>query len=862
MSLAGSPPPAGAPPTTTTASTSDDKDASKEDSMPNFLVSQGLSEVFDLNEDSGTGDSQGHAAPAPPASAARDINPAWFASLPGAAATAAARDPDLRTAVTARGDLSVSLAPADPPSSQNFEVRSLSQHERDSVDSPVLVSADAPPTLTAVGSRSGSRRSGSRSATASTPLAAPVPLPPSAVVPGDGSSQDFSKLMDPPSFSQLMPSQPTAEPMPSQPTAEPMPSQPTAEPMPSQLRRLDEEEGDEPMDMDVVKTEPGLDTQPMPHTQTSLRHLPAMQFDSVPNGDDAMDTSGIAPPVLSPLTSRQRRELAPGPAGSSIPDSCFGASLPRAVSPMDGVVSVAPAAESTAQSPASFVATPARVALMRNHDQPFSPPPPPAQQDGSDQSPGQQAGDEPPNPFGTHLQMPPHLAPPSVFASSSTAVTANGNGDAHGIPPPLPPPHVYPPPHPHHLHPPPPPGHYHYPGAQTGYPPPPPALEYAYAAAAEYHHHHRYHAHAHGHPLPPPHLLDGGYPPYDYPPPPPPHGHAHPDHRFPPTGLPTAPTSPEQWQQMMQQRQGYYGSRGQVRRRDGQDGAPPPCGVESEFGDMGIVDTDDLSSTSSSDVRVAVEAKPSRRRAAPAASRASGARTTRAAGATTTTTTTASASTSRRVSRRGAAAASTTTTAATEPSDPPPVLHRASSGASTATTAASGGGAPETLIPSTTKKSTTHCKSLPPVLAYPAHLIPIDAPIQSKSNSPATSAGAAILPSVILQAPTKRKRGRPAKSQLTAAAVPAEAAAVGDGAEDGGGVDLESVDPRDLKRLKNTLSARKSRARKAAKIDYLEHRVNELEAENERLRELMVAAGIQPPDAIVSQPPAEDDDDE
>ncbi|KAI9216549.1 hypothetical protein BC828DRAFT_393342 [Blastocladiella britannica] len=45
------------------------------------------------------------------------------------------------------------------------------------------------------------------------------------------------------------------------------------------------------------------------------------------------------------------------------------------------------------------------------------------------------------------------------------------------------------------------------------------------------------------------------------------------------------------------------------------------------------------------------------------------------------------------------------------------------------------------------------------------------------------------------------------------------------------GESFDQLDAREAKRIRNTLSARKSRARKAAKIDYLEARVNQLETE-------------------------------
>ncbi|KAJ3347107.1 hypothetical protein GGF32_007080 [Allomyces javanicus] len=108
-----------------------------------------------------------------------------------------------------------------------------------------------------------------------------------------------------------------------------------------------------------------------------------------------------------------------------------------------------------------------------------------------------------------------------------------------------------------------------------------------------------------------------------------------------------------------------------------------------------------------------------------------------------------------------------------------------------------------TLIPTNTRKSTTKCKLLPAALAYPSHLIPLDAPIQ------------------------------PRRGVHPAPLAPAQKRA----AEDDDPATAQSE--KELKRLKNTLSARMSRARKAAKIDLLESKVNELETENHRLERLV-----------------------
>ncbi|KAJ3370101.1 hypothetical protein GGF31_004718 [Allomyces arbusculus] len=107
-----------------------------------------------------------------------------------------------------------------------------------------------------------------------------------------------------------------------------------------------------------------------------------------------------------------------------------------------------------------------------------------------------------------------------------------------------------------------------------------------------------------------------------------------------------------------------------------------------------------------------------------------------------------------------------------------------------------------TLIPTNTRKSTTKCKLLPAALAYPSHLIPLDAPIQPRRG---------VHPAPPAPAQKRAAEDDPATAQSE----------------------------KELKRLKNTLSARMSRARKAAKIDLLESKVNELETENHRLERLV-----------------------
>jgi len=83
-------------------------------------------------------------------------------------------------------------------------------------------------------------------------------------------------------------------------------------------------------------------------------------------------------------------------------------------------------------------------------------------------------------------------------------------------------------------------------------------------------------------------------------------------------------------------------------------------------------------------------------------------------------------------------------------------------------------------ISSLTPKSTTTLDNLPDRLEYPKNLIPLDAPIQKSSS--------------------KRRLERDSSSSDESA-----------------------------KRMKNTLSARASRARKAARINYLEQKVKDLE---------------------------------
>ncbi|KAI9219742.1 hypothetical protein BC828DRAFT_385364 [Blastocladiella britannica] len=250
------------------------------------------------------------------------------------------------------------------------------------------------------------------------------------------------------------------------------------------------------------------------------------------------------------------------------------------------------------------------------------------------------------------------------------------------------------------------------------------------------------------------------------------------------------------------------------------------------------------------------------------------------------------------------------------------------------------------FIPTTTKKSSTQCRTLPDVLPYPEHLISITAPIKHKRTSAAMASAASTpttpspLPAIAAAAtdepsingtgsvasdpaaaaspfapPTstsssstttatgRRRNGStaaatsavtgmtapPATSTLestsanvspvptspvrrgrkrarTAVADPDDDPDAGDDVIDDPelAAKLEAMDPKEAKRIRNTLSARKSRARKAAKIDYLENHVNDLveeisglrsanadlQAKYQQLRSLAVAAGVQVPEGL------------
>ncbi|KAI9173030.1 hypothetical protein H9P43_007161 [Blastocladiella emersonii ATCC 22665] len=132
---------------------------------------------------------------------------------------------------------------------------------------------------------------------------------------------------------------------------------------------------------------------------------------------------------------------------------------------------------------------------------------------------------------------------------------------------------------------------------------------------------------------------------------------------------------------------------------------------------------------------------------------------------------------------------------------PAPVVSETASSASTSATA---------RIPTTTRKSSSKCRSMPAELAYPTNLIALDAPIQPRRGAP----------------PKPNKRT-------------ATEADLGDEDDEGPSpLDLDpNIDPKEAKRIKNTLSARKSRARKQAKIEFLEAKVNDLEASNADLQD-------------------------
>ncbi|KAJ3369374.1 hypothetical protein GGF31_005278 [Allomyces arbusculus] len=112
------------------------------------------------------------------------------------------------------------------------------------------------------------------------------------------------------------------------------------------------------------------------------------------------------------------------------------------------------------------------------------------------------------------------------------------------------------------------------------------------------------------------------------------------------------------------------------------------------------------------------------------------------------------------------------------------------------------------VIPTTTKKSSVTVESFPAVLPYPEGMIPHDAPVQARGT---------------------QKRPAPASDEDEEPEIPAD------------------LDEAAAKRLKNALSARRSRARKLAKIAFLEDRVNELQQRNAELEATVRALQAQLP---------------
>ncbi|KAI9173048.1 hypothetical protein H9P43_007179 [Blastocladiella emersonii ATCC 22665] len=117
-------------------------------------------------------------------------------------------------------------------------------------------------------------------------------------------------------------------------------------------------------------------------------------------------------------------------------------------------------------------------------------------------------------------------------------------------------------------------------------------------------------------------------------------------------------------------------------------------------------------------------------------------------------------------------------------------------------TPASSTDAPVLVIPTKTKKSSSTVASIPAVLTYPKSMIAHDAPIQRRGGVP------------------KRTYDEMTAADEAAEVVP-DPATVEDEAE--------------AKRIKNALSARRSRARKLAKLEFLEAKVNDLESERAAL---------------------------
>ncbi|KNE70470.1 hypothetical protein AMAG_14596 [Allomyces macrogynus ATCC 38327] len=112
------------------------------------------------------------------------------------------------------------------------------------------------------------------------------------------------------------------------------------------------------------------------------------------------------------------------------------------------------------------------------------------------------------------------------------------------------------------------------------------------------------------------------------------------------------------------------------------------------------------------------------------------------------------------------------------------------------------------VIPTKTKKSSVTVESFPAVLPYPEGMIAHDAPVQARGN---------------------HKRPAPPSDEDEEPEIP------------------DDLDEAAAKRLKNALSARRSRARKLAKIAFLEDRVNELQQRNAELEATVRALQAQLP---------------
>jgi len=131
------------------------------------------------------------------------------------------------------------------------------------------------------------------------------------------------------------------------------------------------------------------------------------------------------------------------------------------------------------------------------------------------------------------------------------------------------------------------------------------------------------------------------------------------------------------------------------------------------------------------------------------------------------------------------------------------------------------------VIPTRTKKSRSNVPGIPEVLAYPASMIPHDAPIQKRGG-----------------VPKKRPREYDNEVRVASAMAGAAVAAVAADDQDAATEADPPLDEAEAKRRSNALSARRSRARKLAKIEFLEQRVLELEARNAELEARLAQAGV------------------